>query len=470
MKLAMPAALTEAKDVQSPEAPWRGGVFMAVTLIAMTAGLWGRNDYASIPEPGLIIVAAASYLPLFYRRRRPILVLGIVVALEVLHLTLLPLLVNSMQTSSDSIATFQPVPVATMAAIYTVALRREPATAWIAGLAAGAVLFGVAFILYPTNLLATTLVLGNLVIIATAIGTAVRHRRTSRAEREQAHRQHVRREVLAERMRIARELHDVLAHNLTLVNAQAGVAKYLLHTDPGAAEAALGNITVHTRKAIDDLRSTVGLLRDDTSSISDAHNAPDQQPNPSLTGEGMTGQRGHSTLLQPADLAPTHTLEHLPDMLEMFRSAGNAVVSSEDGEPVDLPPLNDLSAYRIIQESLTNAAKHAPRAPITVALRWHEKAVDITVTNASPPPETRERPRPHRPAGTGHGLIGMRERAVTAGGTFTAGLLPDGGFEVHASIPTGHHDNKEHHDDSDPAGGRPGAPSRDVQTAPGRRS
>jgi signal transduction histidine kinase len=299
----------------------------------------------------------------------------------------------------------------------------------------------VAFILYPTNLLATTLVLGNLVIIATAIGTAVRHRRTNRAERERAHRQHVRQEVLAERMRIARELHDVLAHNLTLVNAQAGVAKYLLQTDPAAAETALGNITVHTRKAIDDLRSTVGLLREDTASSGDSPGG-----NGSTVSDVDGGEREEAgqrvTPLQPADLAPTHTLEHLPEMLEMFRSAGNSVVSNEDGEPADLPPLNDLSAYRIIQESLTNAAKHAPRARITVTLQWHENAVDITVTNTPPPPETRERPLPHRPAGTGHGLIGMRERAVTAGGTFAAGPLPDGGFEVHACIPTAHHEHQ----------------------------
>lgn len=440
MKLAMPAAFTTASDVRTPEAPWRDAMFMMLTLIAMTAGLWGRTDYASIPEPGLLIIAAASYIPLFFRKRRPIPVLGTVVALEALHLILLPLLVDSLQTSSDSIATFQPVPVATMAAIYSVALRKEPATAWVVGLAAAAALFGVAFILYPTNLLATTLVLGNLIIIATAVGTTVRHRRVSRIERERAHRQHVRQEVLAERMRIARELHDVLAHNLTLVNAQAAVAKYLLATDPAAADAALGNITVHTRKAIDDLRSTVGLLRDDNSSSSNPSPAHSGSTVADVTGGRTGGTQSHTASLHPDDLAPSHTLEHVPEMLEMFRSAGNSVVSSEDGEPVELPPLNDLGAYRIIQESLTNAAKHAPRAPITVALQWHERAVEITVTNGPPPPESREHPRPHRPAGTGHGLIGMRERALTADGTFTAEALPDGGFEVHACIPTGHHE------------------------------
>ncbi len=439
MKLTLPALHMHAPEDQTHQRSWRGAVFLSTTLIAMTAGLWGRTDYASAPEPGLIIIAAASYLPLFFRERWPIPVLGVVLALEILHLILLPLLTDVQ--AADNVTAFQPVPIATMAAIYTVAILKEPATAWVAGLATGAALFGVATFLYPMNLLTTTLVMGNLVIIATAIGTTVRHRRTSRSAREQAHQQHVRREVLAERMRIARELHDVLAHNLTLVNAQAGVARYLLQSDPSAAETALGNITIHTRKAIDDLRATVGLLREDNSSTNDTPGdgrqkvtARDGAP------ESMPGTAGPSSPLQPADLAPTHTLEHLREMLDMFRSAGNSVTISEEGKPADLPPLNNLSAYRIIQESLTNAAKHAPGARISVALRWHDSAVDITVTNDPPPPIRRDHHRTHRSAGTGHGLIGMRERAVTAGGTFTAGPLPDGSYRVQACIPTRQHE------------------------------
>ena len=143
--------------------------------------------------------------------------------------------------------------------------------------------------------------------------------------------------------------------------------------------------------------------------------------------------------LKPADLKPTHTLEHLPEMLEAFRSAGNTVLEGNYGTPVELPPLNDLSAYRIVQESLTNAAKHAPRAQISVELRWHKTTLEITVTNGLPPSGTREYPRPHKAEGIGHGLIGMRERALTAGGTFTAGPLPDGGFRVHTRIPIKQH-------------------------------
>lgn len=400
---------------------------MAGTLAVMVAGLWGRSHYSTVPETGLIIAAAASYVPLFLRNRWPIPVLIAVVALEVVHLVLQPLLTVHMEPSAA--AAFQPVPVATMAAMYTVSVRKEPATAWLAGLLAAAALFVVTFVLYPTNLLATTLLMGNLVVITTAIGTTVRHRRMSRVRREQAHQQHVRQEVLAERMRIARELHDVLAHNLTLVNAQAGVANYLLETDPQAAQTALGNITVHTRRAIDDLRATVGLLREEARSP-----GGDQEVGASLTKTADNPQ-------ERQDLAPTHTLEHLPEMLEAFRGAGHAVSYNESGGVVSMPPLNDLSVYRIIQESLTNAAKHAPGAAISVDLLWAGPRLDISVIN-EPPKPTHEHVRAHRPAGRGHGLIGMRERALTAGGSFTAGFLPGGGYQVRVSIPTGQHINR----------------------------
>lgn len=438
MKLDAPAALIETPDGPPREKAWHGVVFMAATLLAMMTGLRGLSDYSTVPESALLGLALASYLPLFVRKRWPVAVLVTVTALEVMHLVLLPVL-NPAVTSTTDVAVFQPVPVATMAAMYSLAVRREPTVVWAAGLTSAAALFTAAFILNPTNI-ATMLVMGNLVVIATAVGAGVRRRIMNRTRREQAQQQHVKREVLAERMRIARELHDVLAHNLTLVNAQAGVAIYLMETNPSAAEAALGNITLHTRKAIDDLRATVGLLREDTDTSENdgtwgAQTSAERRPG--IQTNGLPGQRPKG--LKPADLKPTHTLEHLPEMLETFRSAGNTVRDETHGTPVELPPLNDLSAYRIVQESLTNAAKHASRAQISVELRWHQTTLEITVTNGLPPSGAREYPRPHKAAGTGHGLIGMRERAVTAGGTFTAGPLPEGGFQVHARIPIKQH-------------------------------
>lgn len=445
MKLMMPPAarVTEPSGSTSKTA-LRDTAFMIMVLAAMVAGLWGRGDYESVPAPGLLLLALVSYLPLLVRDRWPVGVVVAVVVVEVLHLVLLPVLGPSVDPST-MVAAFQPVPVATMAAMYSLALRRDKILTWRFGLTSGAILFLVAFFLYPSNLLATTLVMGNLVVIATAVGASVRNRRTSQFRREQEHQEHVRQQVFAERMRIARELHDVLAHNLTLVNAQAGVAKYLLATDPAAADTALSNIAKHTRKAIDDLRSTVGLLREEDSTSTSAP-APEggAERSASRAGKSDGGASGHSTSVydqvNPADLTPTHTLEHLPEMLDSFRSAGNFLHYTEHGDPAELPPLNDLGAYRIIQESLTNAAKHASRAPIRVELRWTTNSLEIAVSNDSPPLGAAGYPRPHRPTGTGHGLIGMRERALTAGGTFNAAPLPEGGFRVVARIPTGHHD------------------------------
>lgn len=445
MKLMMPVRRPDTAPAPEVRGPfWQEAVFLVVVLAIMIGGLWGQSGYTTAPEPGLVVLAVASYLPLFVRTRWPIPVLIIVVAVEVLHLILLPVLGPDAAASAEavttaSVAAFQPVPVATMAAMYNVALHKEPFTAWLAGLASALTLSGVAFVLYPTNLLATTLIMGNLVIIATAIGTTVRHHRTSTIRRRITQEEHVRAQVLAERMRIARELHDVLAHNLTLVNAQAGVAKFLLPTDPAAAEAALGNITNHTRRAIDDLRATVGLLREEPETPSEPIGKGEVRPaGPGTVQDednGVKGVEGAEGATRSA-LAPTHTLEHLSEMLDSFRSAGNFVHDSQYGAPVRMPQINDLGAYRIIQESLTNAAKHAPGAPIRVDLRWQQSSLDITITNDPPPTTIRDHQRPHRPLGTGHGLIGMRERALTAGGTFEAGALINGGYRVHASIPT----------------------------------
>jgi signal transduction histidine kinase len=219
-----------------------------------------------------------------------------------------------------------------------------------------------------------------------------------------------RREVIAERLRIARDLHDVLAHHLTLVNAQAGVAAYLLHTDPQAASTALHDITRNTRNALDELRVTVGLLRQDDEP------APPGQDHP---------------------LHPVPGLDRLDQLLADFRSAGATVSLTVTGSPQALPPSADLAAYRIIQEALTNATKHAPGAPIDLDVHWGQGRLDLRVANGPAPGH----PAGHRGPGTGHGLIGMRERTHSCGGTLTARADAMGGFAVDAAIPI--------HDDPD---------------------
>ena len=142
----------------------------------------------------------------------------------------------------------------------------------------------------------------------------------------------------------------MVAHHLALVNAQASVAEYLMRNDPKAA-AALSGISIHSRQALDELRATVGLLRSDGDS-------PEDAPRDNPDGAGP----GHST---PG-------IDKLGELASRFRSAGTDVSLTAVGVPAELPPGGDLAVYRIVQESLTNAAKHAPGAPADVALHWHE--------------------------------------------------------------------------------------------------
>jgi len=230
---------------------------------------------------------------------------------------------------------------------------------------------------------------------------AVRRERPVRQALERA--EYASREVEGERLRIARELHDVLAHSLTLVNAQAAVADYLVRTDPQAASEVLRGMTQHTARALDELRAMVGLLRQDGDT----------------PGGGAEGLR------------PAPGLERLDELLDGFRAAGCDVALTVTGEPLDLPPRGDLAAYRIIQEALTNATKHAPGAPVRVTLDWGTTELTLGVANDRPV----GLPSAHRGPGTGHGLIGMRERALAAGGSLWTGRRAGGGYLVSATLP-----------------------------------
>jgi signal transduction histidine kinase len=205
-----------------------------------------------------------------------------------------------------------------------------------------------------------------------------------------------RRRVTEERVRIARELHNVVAHHITLVNAQAGVAHHLMRANPEQAYAVLAHIKDNSRAALDELRATVGLLRQ-----------PDDAP----------GSR-----------APIPTLADLDALVSGFRASGMPVSVARVGDPSPVAPATELTAYRIIQEALTNTHKHASATRTAVVLDYGVHSLRITVTDDG-------RPGAPKGAGTGHGLIGMRERATAIGGTVTAGPQPEGGFQVVADLP-----------------------------------
>jgi signal transduction histidine kinase len=241
-------------------------------------------------------------------------------------------------------------------------------------------------------------------LAAGVLGRSVRNRRAylaaveERARRAELSRDsEAGRRVAEERVRIARELHDLVAHQITLANAQATVAAHLFDTHPEQTRKSLSELVETTGQALDELRATVGLLR----------------------------QSG-----EPAVLAePTPGLAQLPALLASFDRAGLEVSLHQDGPATRLPPGLDLTAYRIVQEGLTNVTKHAGADRARVRLTWHGDRVTITIDDDGADTRT----APDRPPG--YGLIGMRERATAVGGTLATGRRPDGGFRVRADLP-----------------------------------
>ncbi|MEV6170207.1 sensor histidine kinase [Streptomyces sp. NPDC051954] len=253
-------------------------------------------------------------------------------------------------------------------------------------------------------------------LVAGVLGHSTQNRRAylaaveERARRaEQSRDSEARRRVAEERVRIARELHDLVAHQITLANAQATVAAHLFDTRPEQTRKSLKELVETTGDALDDLRATVGLLR----------------------------QSGDTA--GPVEPAPG--LSRLPTLLESFRRAGLQVSVHQEGTARPLPPGVDLTAYRIVQEALTNVTKHAGTGSARVGLAWNRDRVTITVaddggsgpgasTASTGPSASTAADRPH-----GYGLIGMRERATAVGGHLTAGRRPEGGFLVSTELP-----------------------------------
>ncbi|MFF4544174.1 sensor histidine kinase [Streptomyces sp. NPDC001406] len=299
-----------------------------------------------------------------------------------------------------------PVAMAAVVALYTVASTTDRPTTWRIGLLTMTVLTGAAMLAGPLPWYAQE----NLAIFAwTGIGAtagdAVRSRRTVvRAMRERAERaertreEEARRRVAEERLRIARDLHDVVAHHIALVNVQAGVAAHVMDKRPDQAKEALAHVREASRSALNELRATVGLLR--------------QSGDPEAPTEPAPG------------------LSRLDELAGTFRSAGLPVQVARADQGTAVPAAVDLAAYRIIQEALTNVQKHAgPEARAEVSVVRVGPNIEVTVLDdGSGDDATVE-------VGGGHGLLGMRERVTALRGTLTTGPRYGGGFRVHAILP-----------------------------------
>ena len=236
---------------------------------------------------------------------------------------------------------------------------------------------------------------------ATAIGVAVRSSRVALAaaearavQAELTREEEAQRRVADERLRIARELHDVLAHHISVVNVQAGVARHLLDADPEQARAALELVRTASKTVLAEMSTVVGLLR---------------------TGDEDV----------PIDPAPG--MARVGELVDSIRQAGLDVRWRASGELGELPPIQDLTAYRVVQEALTNALKYGSGAA-TMVIDGRPEGVGIEVRNEVGP-------KRREPSGGGHGLIGMRERVDAVHGRLATGPAADGVFRVSALIP-----------------------------------
>jgi signal transduction histidine kinase len=200
--------------------------------------------------------------------------------------------------------------------------------------------------------------------------------------------------VAEERVRIARELHDVVAHAISLIVLQARGGRRSLATDPAETLEALDTIEATGSQALAEMRRLLGMLRTDDEQIA---------------------------------LAPQPSLRYLDALAAQVGEAGLAVDLSVEGEPIELPPGVDLSAYRIVQEALTNALKHAGPATARVVVRYRENDLELEITDTGLGAGASD--------GEGHGLVGMRERVSLYGGKIEAGPQDGGGFAVRARLP-----------------------------------
>jgi signal transduction histidine kinase len=259
--------------------------------------------------------------------------------------------------------------------------------------AAGYAGFVAAYVLDPRSrgvgTLHLALVAGWLVVVL-AVAEVFRIRRDQAAERERAEHEEHQHRVGEQRLRLAQELHDVLAHNISLINVQASVALHLIDEQPAQARPALANIKEASRDALHELRAALDLLR---------------------SGEA-------------APLAPAPGLSDLHTLVAGVRASGLEVRLEHDGAPPPMPAPVELAAYRIVQEALTNVTRHAQARTATVRLRY-EDGVSVEVTDDGIGGR----------AEAGNGIAGMRERAAALGGTIEAGPRPGGGFRVAARLP-----------------------------------
>ena len=360
-------------------------IAVAMAVVAVLLGQESPSQgWPELDAPAYALIALA-HLPVAVRGRWPLAVFAVVQAAAIGYVTL---------GYWPVVCTF-----GSMLALYTVASVRPVRTALACAVCMTA-MWAYAGVVSHTPSMAS--VLGQALLYCSVLvwfGHLARRSAelTRRLRAEQAER--ARRAVAEERGRIARELHDVVAHHMSVISVQAGLARFVFDSDPGKARGALGTIADTSGEALEELRRMLQVLREEDPG------APEGAPMP--------------------------TLARLGDLVDRVRSGGLPVDLAVEGTERPLPPGVQLCAYRVVQEALTNVLKHAGRARARVELRYGTHDLTVRVTDDG------EGVNPDRlSTGAGHGLIGMRERAKLYGGTISVGPRAGGGYQVQLTLPT----------------------------------
>jgi len=368
-----------------------GSLGLLLAIVSLIAYLPTAETGRRAPDGWSIALILLMTLPIAYRRIAPDFVMITTGAATVAYYLL---------GYPDTLAA-----IGTLIALYSVAAHgnRKIAVQALIGTAIG---LSVSVLVTDVGDFTLQILVSNYVIYGTAwvIGDNIRTRRAytheleARAERLERERETQSREaVIDERRRIAREMHDVVAHSVSVMVVQAGAARRILDSKPSQARDALSSIETTGRQALTEMRRLTGVLR-----------------------------RG-----EHADKTPQPGLSYLEKLIEQTREAGLPVEVTVQGQPYELPQGADLSAFRIVQEALTNSLKHAGPSHATVCITYSSTKLELRVTDDG----RGAAERLSNGAMGGHGLVGMRERVAMFGGELKTGPLPGGGYEVKATLP-----------------------------------
>ncbi|HEX6448421.1 MAG TPA: histidine kinase [Trebonia sp.] len=395
---------------------------LALLVASLGLGMVGGFDY--MPRVTASAFAVAMVIPVALRRWQPVAAFGAIMVVGGLEVLLLPRPIGS--------------DLSVVILLYTLAAYR-PRRISLPGLLVCLIGSLLAIVRWaPPHVMHSAYTLGEVgavfagpALTAWLLGDLMQWRRgyyraleerAARLERDRDAQAQI--AAAAERARIARELHDVVAHNVSVMVVQADGAGYAFDTAPEQAREALDAIARTGRQALAEMRSLLGVLR-----------SADYGPG-SGSGAGSGSRSGSGD--GSAALTPQPGIEQLAGLLEQARTAGLPVSFTVEGVPVPLAAGPALAAYRIVQESLTNARKHGgPAATAAVTLRFCEDQLVIKVTDDGRGTKAAAYRRDGGGNVAGHGLLGMRERVDTYGGTVVAGPRPGGGWRVRASLPLG---------------------------------